>query len=250
MPSNMYSILPQFCAIDNHRYASPVVTAKTEMSKSIPDSVVASGTTKTTTYAVYHRNKSEEKTSVGATGMSPTDAYDASSSDSGFEEVITATSASDDQSAVKMEPPVISNTEEVVYTAASNCGSEYFKAYWILSLPLWLNSPSCLTVLPFLVLSHYSLLLQNLSFTSLSRVPNSSQQRSLSGSHDEMIEAHRVSSQYSSLFTLRACLRLYACECVPMYVCMDDLKKIILWKALTLSCQIRMHLPCTEIDIG
>ncbi|VDL20583.1 unnamed protein product [Hymenolepis diminuta] len=129
MPSNMYSILPQFCAIDNHRYASPVVTTKTEMSKAIPDSVVASGTTKTTTYAVYHRNKSEEKTSVGTTGMSPTDAYDASSSDSGFEEVITATSASDDQSAVKMEPPVISNTEEVVYTAASNCGSEYFKAY-------------------------------------------------------------------------------------------------------------------------
>ncbi|VDO03988.1 unnamed protein product [Rodentolepis nana] len=129
MPSNMYSILPQFCAIDNHRYASPVVTAKTEMLKAISDSVVASATTKATTYAVYHHNKSEEKTSIGATGLSPTDAYDASSSDSGFEEVITATSASDDQSALKMEPPAISNTEEVVYTAAANGGSEYFKAY-------------------------------------------------------------------------------------------------------------------------
>ncbi|KAM7537423.1 hypothetical protein Aperf_G00000072569 [Anoplocephala perfoliata] len=150
MPSNVYSILPishhhhqqsqqQICATDNHRFASPYGTTTGAASNSMATiSISKAGSDSTTlalapamvsstsakTYA-YHR-KSEAQTSVGGTGMSPTDAYDASSSDSGFEEVITAMNASDDQSALKMGPPV-SNTEEVVYTAYQ--GGECFKAY-------------------------------------------------------------------------------------------------------------------------
>lgn len=166
MPSNMYSILPlshhqqqqQLSANDNHRYASPygttagvvattsnstATTAAATASTIISDSVTAATapamatSAAAMTYAAsqahhnlgYHQKVAPHSphTSAGAHGMSPTDAYDASSSDSGFEEVITATNAVDEQQTLKMVPSVVSNTEEVVYTAYQS--GDCFKGY-------------------------------------------------------------------------------------------------------------------------
>ncbi|KAL5110467.1 Max dimerization protein 1 [Taenia crassiceps] len=166
MPSNMYSILPlphhqqqqQLSANDNHRYASPYGTtasvvattpnstttkAAATASTMISDSVttVTAPATATSaaaiTYAASqaHHNLSHHQKvaphsphpSAGANGMSPTDAYDASSSDSGFEEVITATNAVDEQQTLKMVPSVVSTTEEVVYAAYQS--GDCFKGY-------------------------------------------------------------------------------------------------------------------------
>lgn len=162
----MYSILPlshhqqqqQLSANDNHRYASPygttagvvattsnstATTAAATASTIISDSVTAATapamatSAAAMTYAAsqahhnlgYHQKVAPHSphTSAGAHGMSPTDAYDASSSDSGFEEVITATNAVDEQQTLKMVPSVVSNTEEVVYTAYQS--GDCFKGY-------------------------------------------------------------------------------------------------------------------------
>ncbi|CDS41980.1 Mxi neural development protein [Echinococcus multilocularis] len=165
IPSNMYSILPishqqqqQLSANDNHCYASPyettagvvaatlnssATTATATVSTTILDSVTTVTAPATAisaavmTYAAsqtHHNLSYQQKVeshssqpSGGAHGMSPTDAYDASSSDSGFEEVITATNAVDEQQTLKMVQPVVSNTEEVVYTAYQS--SDCFKTY-------------------------------------------------------------------------------------------------------------------------
>lgn len=149
----------QFCANDHHRYASSygttggvivaasnsqAATAAVTVSSDAPGAktsvtpaVVLDNSAITTAYAAsqehqdisYHRkvDPNSPQTSGAVTSMSPTDAYDASSSDSGFEEVITATSAGDEQQALKMVPSVVSNTEEVVYTAYQS--GDCFKAY-------------------------------------------------------------------------------------------------------------------------
>ncbi|VDD82622.1 unnamed protein product [Mesocestoides corti] len=131
LPSTMYSILPmphqQLGTTDNHRYSSPcgisssAVTAPTSAAAAAASSGDATTTSAATTnYAAskahlsYHRKVSQHPSQppppphhpTAATGLSPTDAYDASSSDSGFEEVIAATAAVDDQQVIKMLPPV------------------------------------------------------------------------------------------------------------------------------------------------
>ncbi len=107
LPSNMYSILPtvsqQLCASDN-QYASPYGGTTT-----VANSSAAAN------YAVSQLSyrKVTSQSPVAATGLSPTDAYDASSSDSGFEEVVTITATTEDAANAKMIPPVVSNNEEV-----------------------------------------------------------------------------------------------------------------------------------------
>lgn len=166
LSTHMYSILPpshpqqqQFYANDNHHYAPsygiteemiittsnsqpPVatVTAPQEVPDLDTSAVVATTLEDSvaTTACVasqepndisgHQKGESNSPQPSGAnTSLSPTDAYDASSSDSGFEEAITAASAADEQQTLKPVPSVVSNNEEVVYTAYQS--SDGFNAY-------------------------------------------------------------------------------------------------------------------------